>query len=115
MHELGLVFALSDLLEEVAAVAGPLPHLPRYGGAGRGVRRGGRAAAGRVGLGAAQKSDLLRGCQLELREVPAVTVCNACGRTYATVPQGRICPCCASPDTQLLRGNEFEVLEVEGM
>lgn len=114
MHELGLVFALSDLLEQVAAeqdlsrICRVTVELGEVSGV---VVEQLQDAWG----WASQKSDLLRGCQLELREVPAVTVCNACGRTYATVPQGRICPHCASPDTQLLRGNEFEVIEVEGM
>lgn len=60
------------------------------------------------------KHALLEGAVLEVRRIPAVTVCNACGRTYATVEHGRICPHCESPDTQLLHGNELEVVEVEG-
>ena len=30
--------------------------------------------------------------------VPAVTVCNTCGKTYGTVEHGRICPYCHSED-----------------
>ena len=50
---------------------------------------------------------------LEIRTDPAVTVCNACGKTYQTVAYGKICPHCASPDTVLLHGNQMEILEVE--
>ncbi|WP_282209175.1 hydrogenase maturation nickel metallochaperone HypA [Parvibacter caecicola] len=114
MHELGLVFALSDLLEEVAAEQ-DLSRICRVT-VELGEVSGVVAEQLQDAWGwAAQKSDLLRGCQLELKTVPAVTVCNSCGRTYPTVPQGRICPHCGSSDTQLLRGNEFEVTEVEGM
>lgn len=62
---------------------------------------------------AADKEDLLRGCELEVVTVGAVTVCNACGNEYPTVRHGRKCPFCGSEDTVLLAGNEVEIKEIE--
>lgn len=62
---------------------------------------------------AADKEELLKGCELEVLATEAVTVCNACGKEYGTVEHGRICPYCGSPDTVLLRGNEVEIKEIE--
>ena len=44
-----------------------------------------------------------------METIPAVTVCNHCGRTYPTLEHGKICPFCESPDTVLLQGNEMEL------
>lgn len=112
MHELGIVFHMVDLLEE----AGREHDLTRI-------------AKVKVDLGevsgvlteffedawrwAADKSDLLRGAELEIYQIEAVTVCNSCGKTYPTVAHGRICPHCQSSDTELLRGAEMEIREIE--
>lgn len=113
MHELGIVFHMVDLLKETGQEHG-LQHIARV----------------RVDLGevsgvvtdffedawqwASDKSDLLRGAKLEICQIDAVTICNDCGKTYGTVAHGRICPYCQSPNTELLRGNELEIREVEG-
>lgn len=113
MHELGVVFHMIDLLEEVGR-ENELTSIVRV-----------QLALGEVSgvlpdylldcwRWAADRTELLRGAELEIVEVPAVTVCNACGRTYGTVAHGKICPHCGSPDTVLLRGNETELVEVEG-
>ena len=113
MHELGVVFHMIDLLEEVGR-ENELTSIVRV-----------QLALGEVSgvlpdylldcwRWAADRTELLRGAELEIVEVPAVTVCNACGRTYVTVAHGKICPHCGSPDTVLLRGNETELVEVEG-
>ena len=62
---------------------------------------------------AADKEDLLRGCELKCNIIPAVTLCNACGREYPTVQYGRTCPYCNSEDTVLEQGNEVEIKELE--
>ncbi len=62
---------------------------------------------------AADKEELLKGCELRINTVPAVTYCEACGREYETVPNGRTCPFCGSGSTYLLRGNEVEIKEIE--
>ena len=61
---------------------------------------------------AADKEDLLRGCELDVNVIPAVTLCGDCGEQYATVPHGRTCPRCGSGNTWLVRGNEVEIKEI---
>ena len=61
---------------------------------------------------AADKEELLKGCQLRINTIPAVTHCDGCGQDYPTVAHGKTCPHCGSPDTWLLRGNEVEIQEL---
>ena len=62
---------------------------------------------------AADRSEMLRGARLQIEPVLAVTLCDACGKTYDTVPQGRTCPYCGSGDTHLLQGNACSIREIE--
>lgn len=62
---------------------------------------------------AADRSELLRGAQLKIETLPAVTVCEDCGETYGTVEHGKTCPFCASINTHLLTGNEISIKEIE--
>ena len=61
---------------------------------------------------AADKEPMLRGCELRINTIPAVTHCDGCGQDYPTVAHGKTCPHCGSPDTWLLRGNEVEIQEL---
>lgn len=61
---------------------------------------------------ACAKNDLMRGAELVVEEVPAVTYCEACEATYGTVEHGRICPSCGSERTYLLQGNETVIKEI---
>lgn len=112
MHELGVVFHIIRDLETVAAE--------------NGVSRINRVTLqlGEVSTvipryltdcwkWASQKNDLVRGAQLCIEMLPAVTFCQGCGREYPTVQHGRICPHCGSERTYLLRGNEFMIKEIE--
>ena len=112
MHELGIVFHMVDLLERVGE-ENELTHIERVVlelGEVSGVLHDQLLDCWKW---ASAKSELLAGAVLDIRVAEAVTVCNACGRTYGTVAHGRICPHCGSPDTVLLRGNQMEVVEVE--
>ena len=60
-----------------------------------------------------KKSELLKNAELKIETIPAVTICNVCGKTYPTVTFKKLCPFCASTDTQLLYGNEFTIKEIE--
>jgi len=62
---------------------------------------------------AADKEDMLKSCELKVNIIPAVTICNDCGREYGTVEHGKICPFCQSENTCLLHGNEVEIKEIE--
>ena len=66
-----------------------------------------------TGIPAADRSEMLRGARLQIEPVHAVTLCDACGKTYDTVPQGRTCPYCGSGDTRLLQGNACSIREIE--
>ncbi|MGI5984592.1 MAG: hydrogenase maturation nickel metallochaperone HypA [Clostridiales bacterium] len=60
-----------------------------------------------------KKSDLLKNTELKIEIIPALTVCSDCGKTYPTVEFKKKCPHCSSDDTYLLRGNEFNIKEIE--
>ena len=62
---------------------------------------------------AADKEALLKGCELKVNLIPAVTHCDGCGAEYETVRHGKTCPQCGSDRTWLLRGNEVEIAAIE--
>ena len=62
---------------------------------------------------AADKEPLLKGCELKVNAIPAVTRCGDCGAEYETVRYGKKCPHCNSENTWLLQGNEVEIKEIE--
>lgn len=62
---------------------------------------------------AVQKHDILVGCELRVETIPAITYCEDCQRNYETVAHGKICPHCGSENTYLIRGNEFNIKEIE--
>ena len=61
---------------------------------------------------ACAKHDLIRGSELVVEEVPAVTYCEACDSNYGTVEHGRICPRCGSERTYLIQGDETIIKEI---
>lgn len=62
---------------------------------------------------AADKEEVLRGCELAVNVVPAVSYCEDCHQEFPTVANGKTCPHCSSGNTYLLRGNEVEIREIE--
>ena len=62
---------------------------------------------------AADKEEMLKGCELKVNTIPAVTRCEDCGAEYGTVRYGRNCPHCGSEHTFLLQGNQVEIKEIE--
>jgi hydrogenase nickel incorporation protein HypA/HybF len=111
VHELGIVFSAIDTLEEVgrenslASVSSVTLELGEVSGVVDSYLLD-------CWRWAADRSDLLRGSELLIKAAPAVSVCDACGRTYPTVEHGRVCPYCQSADTELLTGRQIEILEV---
>ena len=61
---------------------------------------------------AADKEELLKGCELRVNKLPAVTWCDDCHSEYRTIKHGKTCPSCGSGNTWLLRGNEVEIKEI---
>ena len=112
MHELGSVFHLIKMVDEVGE-QNSLTSVSRVTltlGEVSGVIPDYLADCWKW---AAEKDDLVRGSELVVEEAPAVTLCNACGRTYGTVAHGKICPHCGSPDTVLASGDEVELTSIE--
>lgn len=60
-----------------------------------------------------KEDELLQTAELVIETLPAVTYCEDCEQTYATVEFGKICPHCKSERTYLLQGNEFNIKEIE--
>lgn len=112
MHELGIVFHLIKMVDEVGE-QNSLTSVSRVTltlGEVSGVIPDYLADCWKW---AAEKDDLVRGSELVVEEAPAVTLCNACGRTYGTVAHGKTCPHCGSSDTVLVSGNEVELTSIE--
>lgn len=114
MHELGIVFHMIDTLEEVARdnELSAISKVSLNLGAVSGVLPDYLVDCWNW---AVKRTDVMRDAVLDVHVIEAVTVCNACGKTYDTMGFGKICPHCASPDTVLLHGNEVEIDTIEGV
>lgn len=112
MHELGVVFYVIDAVEDVAKennvsnihsvtveIGEVSTVIPEY--------------LLDVWKWAAQKHEMLVDCELKIERIDAVTLCESCNKTYSTVKYGKTCPFCGSEETYLLRGNEFNIKEIE--
>ena len=62
---------------------------------------------------AVDRTELLKGCELKIEIVPAVTWCDSCKKTYETVRHEKICPYCGSAETWLQQGDECVIQEIE--
>ena len=62
---------------------------------------------------AVKKTQIMQDSSLKIETIPAVTICNSCGKTYGTVEHGRTCPHCQSEDTVLKAGNEMNIKQIE--
>ena len=60
-----------------------------------------------------KQTTALKDARIIMETLPAVTLCEACGKTYPTVQYGRTCPHCGSERTVLQTGNEFNIKEIE--
>lgn len=62
---------------------------------------------------AADRSKVMKGSELKIEELHAITHCEDCGKDYDTVEHGKICPYCNGEHTYLLTGNEINIKEIE--
>ncbi|MDD6157234.1 MAG: hydrogenase maturation nickel metallochaperone HypA [Lachnospiraceae bacterium] len=60
------------------------------------------------------RSQHMQEAKLIVEKIPAITFCEDCMQEYGTVEHGKICPHCGSEHTYLLQGNEFMIKEIEG-
>jgi len=112
MHELGIVFYIIRDVKEAAAAN----HVEHVSGVVMDIGEVSTIVPAYLTdcwRWAADKEELLKGCELKINTIPAVTHCDGCGREYGTVQYGKTCPHCGSTETWLLRGNEVEIKEIE--
>ncbi|MBN1504210.1 MAG: hydrogenase maturation nickel metallochaperone HypA [Candidatus Eisenbacteria bacterium] len=66
-------------------------------------------------FGFATEDTLAAGAELVIEEVAAEARCNSCGKTFpVTEAYFLLCPSCSSPDTTLLKGQELDLMSIEG-
>ena len=112
MHELGIVYHIIRDVENVARANGVrrVSSVTLLLGEVSGVVPDLLLDAWRW---AADKKPITEGAELIVEPVEAVTHCEVCGRDYATVGHGKICPHCGSGDTYLLQGQEVMIKQIE--
>ena len=112
MHELGIVFYIikdvkqvaeehqvehvSSVVMDIGEVSTVVPHLLTD-----------------CWRWAADKEPILKGCEMKVNTIPAVTWCDACKQEYPTVKYGKTCPHCGSGNTWLQQGNEMNIKQIE--
>lgn len=112
MHELGIVFHIIDSIEEIgkenqlSEVASVTLEIGEVSGVVESYLKD-------CWKWAVKKTELLKDAALLVEQLPAVTICQDCNKTYQTVEHGKICPYCYSPNTYLVSGNEFNIKEIE--
>ena len=60
-----------------------------------------------------KRTEPLQNAELKIEKLEAVTYCENCGKTYPTMKYAKICPHCKSERTYLLKGNEYNIKEIE--
>ena len=58
------------------------------------------------------RSEHMQEASLIVEIIPAITFCEDCKQEYGTVEHGKTCPHCGSGNTYLLQGNEFTITEI---
>lgn len=112
MHELGIVFHVIKSVEQIAAEnqVDVVSAVTLEIGEVSGIVHSYILDCWRF---AADRSEVMKGSELKIEEIHAVTHCEACKRDYDTVAHGRLCPHCGSENTYLLVGNEINIKEIE--
>ena len=112
LHELGIVYHIIRDVENVARVNGVsrVSSVTLLLGEVSGVVPDLLLDAWRW---AADKKPITQGAELVVEPVEAVTHCEVCGRDYATVEHGKICPHWGSGETYLLQGQEVMIKQIE--
>ena len=112
MHELGVTFHIMDSLEKVAA-ENNVTEITKVTLELGEVSTVIESYLTNCWKWAAAKRPLFKNSELSVEKLPAITYCEACGKTYPTVEYGKICPHCESNQTYLLQGSEFNIKEIE--
>lgn len=62
---------------------------------------------------ARKKEPVMENAELRIEKMEAVSFCEDCKQEYPTIQYAKICPYCGNEHTFLLRGNEFNIKEIE--
>ncbi len=112
MHELGVVFHVIKIVEEVATenelteVESVTLELGEVSGVIESYLQNCWKWAVK------KRSEILKDAVLKVKTIPAITYCEDCRNVYGTIEYGKICPCCGSEHTYLQQGNEFQIKEI---
>lgn len=111
MHELGVVFKVIDDVKEVAA-ANEIDKVESVT-----LQLGTVSAVIPDYLKdcwkwAVDREEVMKGCELVIEPIEAITFCEDCKQEYDTIKHGKKCPHCGSDNTYLLQGNEFMIKEI---
>lgn len=112
MHELGVVFHVIKIVEEVATenelteVESVTLELGEVSGVIESYLQNCWKWAVK------KRSEILKDAVLKVETIPAITYCEDCRNVYGTTEHGKICPCCGSEHTYLQQGNEFQIKEI---
>jgi hydrogenase nickel incorporation protein HypA/HybF len=111
MHELGIVFQIVKTVEQVAEenMLNSIKSVTLELGQVSGVVHNQLKNCWKW---ATDKSKTLNGTLLIIDEIPAVTFCETCNETYATIEYGKTCPHCSSSNTYLIAGSEMNDKEI---
>lgn len=111
MHELGVVFKVIDICENVAnensisSISGVTLEIGEVSGIVNSYLED-------AFKWAIKKSSIMKNAALTIETIPGITLCTNCNNTYSTVTYAKICPHCGSDKTYLTSGNEFAVKEI---
>ena len=114
MHELGIVFHIIESLEQI----GVENNLHRVSSVTLEVGEVSTVVPDSLmdcWKWSVTKTLLLKDSLLKFEILSAVTHCDTCGKSHATVEYGKVCPHCQSEDTYLITGNEVNIKEIEAM
>ncbi len=113
MHELSIAQRIVEIAEEQARNAG-LARITAIK-----VRIGSLTTIVPEALdfcfGFATEDSLASGAKLVVEEVRAEAKCDACGKDFTVQdPVFFVCPSCGSTDTTILKGQELDLMSIEG-
>ncbi len=60
-----------------------------------------------------KRSEHMKEAKLYVQTIPGITYCEDCQNKYQTRKYGKTCPVCGSMRTYLIQGNEFNIKEIE--
>lgn len=112
MHELGVVFHVIKIIEEVAEEnkLTEVESVTLELGEVSGVIEDYLQKCWKWAV--LKKSVHLKQSKLLVETIPAITLCRNCNNCFETVKYGKICPVCNSEKTELRQGNEFRIKEI---